>query len=318
MSKLDLQSKLNKKNVINDIIGNTSKYEIKEVSPERLMPFGNTPGFPFKLHQGEKREELKQSIIDNGITSPIIVRAIPEKYKNICPAYDYEIIIGHNRNDIALELKLASVPIIIRKDLKDDTAAIDIMNEDNFLQRNEILPSEKARAYKMQMDAIKDQGKRTDMDFCSTGTEVPTGRDEIAKNNKTSASQIQRYIRLNFLTDKLLDMVDKNILPFRSAVELSYLSVDSQEVIESLSFVENKKIKISLKQAEKLREVEKESGELKLSTIMEVLLSEKKKEKNKIEIPLSKIKDYFRDSITEEEITNIILNLLEKNLREKR
>lgn len=314
MSKLDLQSKLSKKNVINDIIGNTSKYEIKEVSPERLMPFGNTPGFPFKLHQGEKREELKQSIIDNGITSPIIVRVIPEKYKDICPAYDYEIIIGHNRNDIALELKLASVPIIIRKDLTDDSAAIDIMNEDNFLQRNEILPSEKARAYKMQMDAIKNQGKRTDMDSGSSGTEVNTSRDEVARNNKTSASQIQRYIRLNFLTDKLLDMVDKNILSLRPAVELSHLSEESQQIIESL--IENQGVKVSVKQAEKLKELEENLGILNLSTILEVL-SEKKKKKKKIEIPLSKLKDYFNDNTTDEEITNIILDLLEKNLREK-
>ena len=310
MSKLDLQSKLNRKNVISDIIGNTSSYEIKEVSPEILMPFGNTPGFPFKLHQGKKREKLKQSIIEKGITSPIIVRAIPEIYKDIRPECDYEIIIGHNRNDIAIEMNLHRVPIIIRKDIDSDVKAIDIMNEDNFQQRQEILPSEKARAYKMQMDAIKKQGKRTDINLSSNGTEVNTSRDEVAKNNETSASQIQRYIRLNFLTDKLLNMVDKNILSFRPAVELSHLSVESQQIIESL--IENQGTKISAKQAKKLKELEENLGVLNLGTILEVL-SEKKKEKKKLEIPLSKIKRYFNDDLSETEIVNKIIELLDKN-----
>lgn len=310
MGKLNLNSKLKGQGLINDIIGNTSQYEIKEVPPAKLMPFGNTPGFPFQLHQGKKREELKQSIIEKGITSPIIVRAIPEMYKDIRPECDYEIIIGHNRNDIAIELNLPSIPIIIRKDIDSDVKAIDIMNEDNFQQRQEILPSEKAKAYKMQMDAIKKQGKRTDMDLSSNGTEVNTSRDEVAKNNKTSASQIQRYIRLNFLTDKLLNMVDKNILSFRPAVELSHLSVESQQIIESL--IENQGTKVSGKQAEKLKELEENLGVLNLGSILEVL-SEKKKEKIKLEIPLSKIKRYFNDDLSETEIVNKIIELLDKN-----
>lgn len=311
MSKLDLQSKLNRKNVINDIIGNTSQYEIKEVPPKKLMPFGNTPGFPFKLHQGKKREELKQSIIEKGITSPIIVRALPEMYQDLRPECDYEIIIGHNRNDIAIELNLTSVPIIIRKDIDSDIKAIDIMNEDNFQQRQEILPSEKARAYKMQIDAIKKQGKRTDIDFCSIGTEVNTSRDEVAKNNDTSTAQIRRYIRLNYLTDKLLDMVDRNILSFRPAVEISYLSKESQSIIESL--IENQKIKISLKQAEELKEIERNSGSLYLDVILKVLSEKKNVAKKQIEIPLSKIRKYFNNDMCENEIVNKIIELLEKN-----
>ncbi len=310
MSKLDLQSKLNRKNVISDIIGNTSQYEIKEVSPARLMPFGNTPGFPFRLHKGNKREELKQSIIDKGITSPIIVRVIPEFYQGIRPECDYEIIIGHNRNDIAIELSLPSVPIIIRKDIDSDVKAIDIMNEDNFQQRQEILPSEKAKAYKMQMDAIKRQGKRTDIDLCSNGTEVDNSRNEVAKNNNTSASQIQRYIRLNSLTNKLLDMVDNNTLSFRPAVELSYLSTESQQIIESL--IENQGIKVSGKQAEKLRELEDNLGILDLGTVLEVL-TEKKKVGKKINVPYEKIKNYFNSNLSEEEIVEKIINLLQRS-----
>lgn len=313
MSKLNLNSKLKGQNLINDIIGNSIQYEIKEVSPEKLMPFGNTPGFPFKLHKGKRREELKQSIIEKGITSPIIVREIPEMYNEIRPECEYEIIIGHNRNDIALELNLLCVPIIIRKDIDSDAKAIDIMNEDNFLQRQEILPSERARAYKMQMDALKRQGKRADIDLCSSGTEVKTSRDEVAINNDTSAAQIRRFIRLNFLIVKLLDMVDKNIISFRPAVEISYLSEESQQIIESL--IENQGIKISLKQAEKLKELEKISvGFLDTATILNVL-SEKKKEKKKLEIPISKVKAYFDDNITDEEMINVIINLL-KSMQE--
>jgi len=274
------------------------------------MPFGNTPGFPFRLHKGNKREELKQSIIDKGITSPIIVRVIPEFYQGIRPECDYEIIIGHNRNDIAIELSLPSVPIIIRKDIDSDVKAIDIMNEDNFQQRQEILPSEKAKAYKMQMDAIKRQGKRTDIDLCSNGTEVDNSRNEVAKNNNTSASQIQRYIRLNSLTNKLLDMVDNNTLSFRPAVELSYLSTESQQIIESL--IENQGIKVSGKQAEKLRELEDNLGILDLGTVLEVL-TEKKKVGKKINVPYEKIKNYFNSNLSEEEIVEKIINLLQRS-----
>ena len=313
MSKLNLNSKLKGQDLINDIIGTSqSQYEIKEISPTKLMPFGNTPGFPFKLHQGKKREELKQSIIEKGITSPIIVRIIPEEYREIRPDCDYEIIIGHNRNDIAIELNLPNVPIIIRKDIDSDVMAIDIMNEDNFQQRQEILPSEKARAYKMQMDSIKRQGKRTDMDLCSNRTEVKNSRNEVAKNNDTSAAQIRRYIRLNYLTEKLLDMVDRNILSFRAAVEISYLSQESQRIVESL--IENQRKKVSLKQAEKLKELEKDTEVLNLDIILSVL-SERKKERKKLEIPISKVKAYFDDSITNEEMINIILNLLESNIQ---
>jgi len=164
----------------------------------------------------------------------------------------------------------------------------------------------------MQMDSIKRQGKRTDMDLCSNRTEVKNSRNEVAKNNDTSAAQIRRYIRLNYLTEKLLDMVDRNILSFRAAVEISYLSQESQRIVESL--IENQRKKVSLKQAEKLKELEKDTEVLNLDIILSVL-SERKKERKKLEIPISKVKAYFDDSITNEEMINIILNLLESNIQ---
>jgi len=162
----------------------------------------------------------------------------------------------------------------------------------------------------MQLDALNRQGKKRGIDICSNGTYVETSREEVAKNNDTSASQIRRYIRLNYLTDELLNMVDENILGFRPAVEISYLSSESQKIIESL--MKNQNIKISLKQAEILKTKEGEIGQLSLDVILEVLSDKNKNNNNKkIAIPLTKIKKYFDEDICEDEIVNKIIELLE-------
>ena len=300
MSKLNLNKKLKGHDIINDIIGKTDLIdivdEIKQVKTYLLIPFKN---HPFKLYEGKMLDDLVESIREYGVLSPVIVREIENKE-------ELELLSGHNRVNAARIIGLETVPAII-KNVDDDTAQI-IVTESNFKQRNSFLSSEKAKAYKMQMDALKRQGKK---DLCSNGTKAITSREEVARNNDTSAAQIRRYIRLNYLTDKLLDMVDKNILSFRPAVEISYLSEESQKIIESL--IENNGNKISLKQAEELKELEKDLGILNLDVILRVL-SEKKKEKKKLEIPVSKIKSYFDDNITDEEMINIILDLLESGI----
>lgn len=305
MSKLNLNKKLKGQDLIGDIIGkpdlNNDNGDIKQIKTYLLIPFKN---HPFKLYDGEKLNDLVESIKEYGILSPVIAREIEDQE-------ELELLSGHNRVNAAKIIGLETVPTII-KNVDDDTAQI-IVAEANFRQRQDFLPSEKARAYKMQLDALKRQGKKRDNDFCSNGTEAETSREEVAKNNDTSAAQIRRYIRLNFLTENLLDMVDNKILSFRPAVEISYLSEESQKIIESL--INNQRIKISLKHAEKLREFEKSQSVLSLDSILKVL-SEKKKEKNRLEIPVSKVKAYFDDSITEEEMINIILNLLESNIKE--
>lgn len=305
MSKLNLNKKLKGQDLIGDIIGkpdlNNDDGDIKQIKTYLLIPFKN---HPFKLYDGEKLNDLVESIKEYGILSPVIAREIEDQE-------ELELLSGHNRVNAAKIIGLETVPTII-KNVDDDTAQI-IVAEANFRQRQDFLPSEKARAYKMQLDALKRQGKKRDNDFCSNGTEAETSREEVAKNNDTSSAQIRRYIRLNFLTENLLDTVDSKILSFRPAVELSYLSEESQQIIESL--ISNQGIKISLKQAERLRELEKSLGVLNLNTILQVL-SEKKKEKKKLEIPVSKVKAYFDDNITDEEMINIILNLLESNMQE--
>lgn len=305
MSKLNLNKKLKGHDLIGDIIGkpdlNNDDGDIKQIKTDLLIPFKN---HPFKLYDGEKLNDLVESIKEYGILSPVIAREVENQE-------ELELLSGHNRVNAAKIIGLETVPTII-KNVDDDTAQI-IVAEANFRQRQDFLPSEKARAYKMQLDALKRQGKKRDNDICSNGAETETSREEVAKNNDTSAAQIRRYVRLNFLTEKLLDMVDNKILSFRPAVEISYLSEESQQIIESL--ISNQGIKISLKHAEKLRELEKSLGVLNLNTMLQVL-SEKKKEKKKLEIPVFKVKAYFDDNITDEEMINIILNLLESNMQE--
>ncbi|MBP1926749.1 ParB family chromosome partitioning protein [Sedimentibacter acidaminivorans] len=302
MSKLNLNRKLKGQDLISDIIGkpdlNKNDKDIKQVKTYLLIPFKN---HPFKLYEGNKLNDMIESIKEYGILSPVIAREIENRE-------ELELLSGHNRVNAAKIIGLETVPTII-KNVDDDTAQI-IVAEANFMQRQDFLPSERAKAYKMQLDALNRQGKKRNTDICSNGTYVNTSREEVAKNNDTSASQIRRYIRLNYLTDELLDRVDKNILGFRPAVEISYLSSESQKIIESL--VKNQNIKISLKQAETLKIKEGEIGQLSLDVILEVLSDKNKNDKNKkIAIPLTKIKKYFDEDICEDEIVEKIIELLE-------
>lgn len=301
MSKLNLSRKLKGQDLISDIIGkpdlNNNDKDIKQIKTYLLIPFKN---HPFKLYEGNKLNDMVESIKEYGILSPVIAREIENKE-------ELELLSGHNRVNAAKIIGLETIPTII-KSVDDDTAQI-IVAEANFMQRQDFFPSEKAKAYKMQLDALNRQGKKRNLDICSNGTYVETSRDEVAKNNNTSASQIRRYIRLNYLTDELLDMVDKNILGFRPAVEISYLSSESQKIIESL--MKNQNIKISLKQAETLKIKEVEIGRLNLDIILEVLSNKNKKNSKKIAIPLTKIKKYFDENLCEDEIINKIIQLLE-------
>lgn len=312
MSSLNIGRNLKGRTAFGELIGNkleniqiTDKEEsIKEVETYLLIPFKN---HPFKLYEGDKLNDMVESIKEYGILHPVIARVIQNQE-------ELELLSGHNRVNAAKIIGLKTIPAII-KTVDDDTAAI-IVAEANFLQRQELMPSEKAKAYKMQLDALKRQGKKKnftdEIDKCSNGTEVETSRDEVAKKNDTSASQIRRYIRLNFLTDGLLEMVDINILKFRPAVEISYLSSESQKIIESL--IKNQDMNINLQQALQLKEMEREKEEnLTLDNILEIL-SDKEEKSKKISIPMSKIKEYlYEDNLTTDEIVDKIIELLKKD-----
>jgi len=292
MSKLDLGKSLKSKDVISHLLSdNVSNVIKKEVDINLLIPYRK---HPFKLYEDERLGYMIESIKKYGIISPIIVRELEDG--------KYEVLSGHNRTNAARLIGLKTVPIEIRN-VDDDIADI-IVVQANFIQRIDFLPSEKARAYKLQLDALNRQGKKNS-NLCSNGTEVENSRDIVARNNNTSSVQIQRYIRLNYLTEKLLDMVDNKTLSFRPAVEISHLEIEIQINIEK---VIESGIRISLKQAHLLKE---EAGTriLSIDDIYE-LLTENKKDKRKIEIPYDKIKNYFPDSVTEDEIVEKIVGLL--------
>ena len=183
--------------------------KIEKIKINELIPFKN---HPFKARTGEEQNELLESIRANGTLVPILVRS--------SLVGKYEIISGHRRVEACKELGINTIPAIV-KDLTNEEAIITMV--DANLQRENLLPSEKAFAYKMKMEAMKSQGRRTDLTSCQVGTKLRTD-EQIAANSEESARQIQRYIRLTYLIPELLKMVDEQRIAFTPAVELSYLS----------------------------------------------------------------------------------------------
>lgn len=286
MSNLNLAKNLKGKTAINDLLNNNvlSSQNVSMIDIEKLIPYRK---HPFKLYTDERLDNMVESIKERGIISPIIVRKIEND--------KYEILSGHNRTNAGKKAGLRFIPSRINN-VEDDIADI-IVVESNFIQRNKFLPSEKAKAYKLQLDALNRQGKK-----CSIGTEV--SRDVVAKNNDTSSVQIQRFVRLNYLVDDLLQLVDNKKLSFRAGVEISYIDKAIQSSI--LQVIENGK-KITLKQAEKLRELAK-SKELTQDDIYELLTENK--EIKEVKIPINKISKYFDNDMSEKEMLDTILKLL--------
>lgn len=307
MSSLDLSKSLKSREAIKNLLSSASNNsDKKEVNIDTLITYKN---HPFKLYTDERLDGMIESIKQVGILSPIIVRKKEDD--------KLEILSGHNRTNAAKLAGLKTVPVVIM-DVDDDTADR-IVVESNFIQRTEFLPSEKAKAYKLLLDSLNRQGKKTSIsNFCSNGTEVVTKESEIQENSRdivakyynTSSIQVQRYIRLNFLIDGLLKMVDDKVLSFRPAVEISYLDKKSQSNIEC--FI-NMGHKISLKHAQALREKFERIG-LTTNDIANLLPEKEQNEKSErnIVIPLEKLKGYFNDleGVTDEEIIEKIISFL--------
>ena len=216
-----------------DIIEN-----VKDIDINKLVEFKE---HPFKPQKGDEFQELVKSIHENGLFSPIIVR--PKDNAT------YEILAGHNRVNACKILTYRTIPCIVKEGLDDDSAKI-LVTESNLRQRQAILPSEKAFAYKMQLEAYKHQGKRMDLtEMLQDETSVHCGqkltsRDVVAVKNNETANQVQRYIRLTFLIPKLLEFVDEGLLDFIPAVDISYLDEQQQNAIETMLRT-NDKIKIT-------------------------------------------------------------------------
>ena len=282
-----------------DDIGRRTE-EIKPTPITELKPFSDQP---FKVIDDDNMTELVESIKLSGILSPIIARPHPEG--------GYEILSGHRRVRACEIAGIKEVPVVV-KDLDDDTAIILLV--DSNLQREHILPSEKAKAYQMKLEAMKRQGERTDLTSDQFGRKSGIeSREILAEQVGESKNQISRYVRLTELVDKLLDMVDNKSIAMNAAVELSYLGSKAQN--EVLEVIESEDTAPSIAQAKKMRK-EYEKGTLN-PDVMIAIMNEEKPEKVKITLGEDKIKRYFPKNYTKKQIEDTIYKLLEEMYRKK-
>jgi len=265
--------------------------DIKELKPYAEQPF--------KVLLDNSMDELCASIEQYGVLSPIIVRPHSEG--------GYEVLSGHRRMKACELLGVEEVPVVI-KDLDDDTAAILLV--DSNLQRENILPSEKAFAYKLKLEALKHQGKKLETTSRQIGTKSESSRSDelISMNSDDSARQIQRYIRLTNLIDPLLEMIDKNEIAMSAGVELSYLG--SRDQAKVYKIVERESTAPSIAQAAKLRKTA-ENGELD-DAMLEYILTSTKQESIKLVIYEDKLRRYFPKSYTKEQIEDTVMKLIQK------
>ncbi len=260
---------------------------------------------PFQVRDDEDMERLVQSIDNNGVLNPVILRKNGERY---------ELIAGHRRKHACLRLGISGIPAIVRE-LSRDEAVVEMV--DSNLQREHILPSEKAYAYKMKMDAMKRQGQRTDLTSCPMVTKLNSA-GEIAEQGNESERQVFRYIRLTELIPELLTMVDEEKIAFRPAVELSYLTHDEQT--DLLETIESEDCTPSLAQAIRMKNLSK-VGKLDMDTIFAIMTEQKPNQKEKIKIPMERLEQFFPRGMPPKQIEDTIvkaLTLYQKHLKKKR
>ena len=238
-------------------------------------------------------EELSESIIQYGVLVPGIVR--------LRESGGYELVAGHRRKRACYLAGLEKMPVII-KDLTDDEATV-IMVDSN-IQREELLISEKAFAYKMKYEALKRQGKRSDLTSCQVGKKLAA--EEVSQNTGDSSRQILRYIHLTELIAELLELADEKKLPFNTAVEVSYLRTEEQQIL--LQYMSNHNMVPSMKQAKELKQISKERM-LTYSEIDQICMNESN-EKVQVQIPAKKLKQYFPETYTKTQMEEIIFKLL--------
>ena len=263
------------------------------------MPLENVDDFPehpFEVRDDEEMAELIESIRDVGVVSPIIVRKKEGER--------YEIISGHRRKYACGKLGVDRIPVIIREISREEAV---IAMVDSNLQREKILPSEKARAYKMKMEAMKRQGKRTDLTSSPMETKLRT--DElIAKDAGESRNQIQRYIRLNELVPELLALVDEGKIGLRPAVELSYLREEEQRDLAET--IDSEDCYPSHAQAIRMRQRSRE-GKLNMDDIFQMMREQKGNQKERVKIPMEKLEKYFPRGTPPSQVEETIIKALE-------
>ena len=270
--------------------------KVVTLNPAEISDF---PNHPFKVKQDEAMAEMVESVRKYGVLVPAIVR----------PKEDggYEMVAGHRRKFAASLAGVSEIPCIVRS-LTDDEATIVMV--DSNLQREKILPSEKAFAYKMKLEAIKRQGRRTDLTSAPLEPKLKGSRsnEELAANSPDSRSQIQRYIRLTELIPPVLQMVDDGKIAFRPAVELSYLSKEQQESLYSTMECED--CTPSLAQAIKMKEFSND-GKLTDEVILSIIQAEKPNQREQLKIPKERISKYFAPGTPAQKIEDTIIKALE-------
>lgn len=279
-----------------------AKEQRTEMPLSDLHPF---EGHPFKVLDDELMEQTVESIRQIGVVSPLIVRPDPEG--------GFEILSGHRRLHAAQLAGLETVPVIVKE--MDDDAAIIFMVDSN-LQRENILPSERAFSYKMKLEAMKHQGERGDLTSGQVGQKSvgTVSRDIVAEQAGDSSRNVQRFIRLTNLIPEILDMVDEKKIAFNPAVELSYLKPSEQkEFLEAMDYAQASP---SLSQAQRLKKLSQEGG-CTLDAMCEVMNEIKKDELDHVTIKNEVLRKYFPKSYTPKQMQDTIIRLLEKWQRSK-
>ena len=268
--------------------------QVQQIPIGELFPFKN---HPFKVLDDESMQRTVESVEQYGVLSPLIARPRPEG--------GYEIISGHRREYVAKHAELETLPVIVRN--MDDNAAVLLMVDSN-LQREHILPSERAFAYKMKLEALKNQGARSDLTSCQVGTKFRAD-ESLAEDSGESARNVQRFIRLTNLIPELLDMVDEKKISFNPAVELSYLDESQQrDFLEAMQDTQNAP---SLSQAQQLKKMAQQ-GEFSYEKAFDVMGQEKKSEKDTVTIKNETLRKYFPRSYTPKQMEDTIIKLLEQ------
>ena len=268
--------------------------QVQQIPIGELFPFKN---HPFKVLDDDSMSDTVESVKQYGVLSPLIARPRPKG--------GYEIISGHRHQHAAELAGLETLPVIVRE-MSDDAAVI--LMVDSNLQREHILPSERAFAYKMKLDAIKNQGARSDLTSPQVASKFRSD-DEVAKGQGISGDTVRRFIRLTNLIPELLDMVDNKTVSFNPAVELSYLSPEQQqEVIRAMDDTQNFP---SVSQAKRIKKLAQD-GTFTTETVVAIMGEEKKSELDTVTIKNDTLKKYFPRSYTPKQMEDTIIKLLEQ------
>ena len=271
--------------------------QIQQIPIADLHPFKN---HPFKILDDEAMQRTVESVAQFGVLAPLIARPRPEG--------GYEIISGHRRQHAAQLAGLTTLPVIVRN-MSDEEAVIKMV--DSNLQREHILPSERAFAYKMKLEAIKNQGARSDLTSGQIGQKLQgtISRDIVAQEAGDSSRNVQRFIRLTNLIPELLDLVDQKKISFNPAVELSYLTATEQrDFLEAMQDTQNAP---SLSQAQRIKKLSQE-GKCTYDAIFDIMGEEKKAEMDRVTIKNEVLRKYFPKSYTPKQMQDTIIKLLEQ------